>query len=1104
MIVMKHLLLNVVILLGSSLALQAAPIPDLFSTGIGSDGTLLGPSGEVDPHYELVESADADFPGPEAVSLNPGFPVPPWLAEGEESEFPESRWIAPRAPQNLGSSPGIYRYRTTFDLSGYDLETVTITGRWATDNGGLEILLNGEDLFISSNGFESWAEFEITEGFVDGENSLEFAVENAGEENNPTGVRVHIIEATGDLSAETPPSIVTAPQSRRFIAGDNVTLNVTATGSPPLTYEWKRNDDIVGDTPTLTLNSISLDQAGDYTVTVSNSAGDDTSEPAAITVLSAVPGLFGTGVDDEDNVLEDLAVDPHYTLLDNPDDDSTEAIVHDSQVFPIVDGPWLANSDTSQWIAPRGDSAEAAGGDYTYRLTFDLTGFDPATALLRGHWASDNGGVAILLNGTDLGLTNDAGFASLTNFQIVDAPFISGENTLDFVVNNLSVGPTGLRVDGLSGGAELGDDVKAPSFVVEPMSIVAFRGEDVILRSLADGTPPLTYAWKRGEEVVGSLPDLMLPAIQPEQGGDYLVEASNAQGMATSMTVTVTVLEPLPGLFDTGVDDEGDALDDLTPDPHYQLVADPNEEGLESIVLNSTVFPIVDGPWVPNKETSKWIGVQEDNNGPPGAYVYRLTFDLSAFDPENVFIEGGWASDDRGDPLILNGTPVDMRDPANFTTITPFRIDEGFVPGLNTLDFPVVNGGDAANPTGVKVEGLRGGGPTEDPNLIGPLETPFGQLDRPEPVVAMVTLRNSGRTEVLTITDARIIGDDAGRFTLGEVPATLPPNESVMIEITVDPQGATGNFSAALELTTNDPSTPVEQFDISAFIPVSPNLIARYPLNETGGDQLIDASGFGRHGTYNATQGNLTLGQDPLAEGFSAAFTEGAFAEAGVLPVFQDFSISLWYTGQDTGEAASLISRGDGQGDPFALVVSGSTLFWFSGGGDPALTLENAIDPGSEHHIVATTADNMTSIYIDGALAASGPSETFVDQTQNPLQFGAANGILGIDGRLDDIQIYNVPLSAAEVAGLFNDPGSLVGGDGGNGGDPSGDAPDLNIILMGNEVTLSWSSEADGPSLTTSTDLQNWSPVETAPEVDDGAFTVSQPLDRERYFRLEP
>jgi hypothetical protein len=174
--------------------------------------------------------------------------------------------------------------------------------------------------------------------------------------------------------------------------------------------------------------------------------------PAWGQVLQPIPGLFNTGVDDSGALLAGGAVDPHYSLMGGT------AFVADPNGEPF----WVANSLTSQWIAPSADQDPFTGdsfpaGTYTYRLTFDLGGFDPESALITGSWAADNSG-SILLNGAATGNLS-GGFAALVPFTISDG-FVAGTNTLDFAVLNDATPPgspnpnlTGLRVEGITGVA---------------------------------------------------------------------------------------------------------------------------------------------------------------------------------------------------------------------------------------------------------------------------------------------------------------------------------------------------------------------------------------------------------------------------------------------------------------------------------------------------------------------------------------------------------------------------------------------------------------------------------------------------------------------------
>lgn len=197
---------------------------------------------------------------------------------------------------------------------------------------------------------------------------------------------------------------------------------------------------------------------------------------AGATPAHAAPitGLFNTGVGPTGIPLGDNAADPHYALVAASGGfvsvfppAPTRTITADG--FPIP--PWLANSATSRWIVPGptdGD-ANAAVGNFIYRTTFDLTGLDPATASISGQWATDNQGLAILLNGAPTGNVNTSEFTTFTAFAI-NSGFASGLNTLDFVVSN-GGGPTGLRVQGITGTAE---PITGVAPVPEPATLAAF------------------------------------------------------------------------------------------------------------------------------------------------------------------------------------------------------------------------------------------------------------------------------------------------------------------------------------------------------------------------------------------------------------------------------------------------------------------------------------------------------------------------------------------------------------------------------------------------------------------------------------------------------
>ncbi len=702
------------IVLGCARLGHAASIPKLYNTGVNEDGTLLE-ANQIDPHYTLTASADPTYPGPEVRTLVAGFPVGPWLAEG-----PASRWIAPRAQQGTGNQEGDYTYKTTFDLTGFDPTKATITGKWAVDNTGVDILLNGVSLGLANGaGFGAFSDFSITEGFVAGTNTLEFQVNNAPSGINPTGFRAEL-RGTVELAGE-PPHILTSPVAQTVIAGDAVTLSVDADGTPPLSYEWKFNDQTIpGATDaTYVLDPITASQDGNYIVTVKNGSGQAIAS-ARVSVLDVVPGVFDTGVDSAAVVLADGSVDPHYKLVTNPDSGAEDSIVADSTVFPIVAGPWLAETEQSKWIGPLLDTTAAAGGDYVYRMILDLTGYDPTTVLVRGGWTSDNAGV-VRLNGILTGVVNSGNFDTLNPF-VLNSGFLSGTNLLEFTVNNASVGYTGLRVQGLRAGAhkKTGPPEEPPRLVSQPVGGVLLVAENFTLNVLADGTKPLSYEWSRdGQPLPGKTdPTLQLTAVTAADAGDYTVKFTNVAGSTNSAIATVVVLDRVAGVFGTGVDDTGAPLADGVVDTHYVLTQNATDPtSASAFVHDSTVFPIVTGPWLPNGNLSKWIApITDSSTASGGDYTYRTQFDLTGFDLATVVLQGGWATDNLGTDLKLNGISTGLINTVQFTGLTPFILNTGFQPGTNTLEFLVNNSDAVMGATGLRVENLRVGA---RPKVIG-------------------------------------------------------------------------------------------------------------------------------------------------------------------------------------------------------------------------------------------------------------------------------------------------------------------------------------------------------------------------------------------------
>jgi hypothetical protein len=402
-----------------------------------------------------------------------------------------------------------------------------------------------------------------------------------------------------DPSNGVAPQITLHPTGSIIATGSAYTLRVGAVGSATLNYEWKRGTTVVGtNSPLLNLSNVTLADTGKYTVTVSNGVNSVTSQAVTLLVLDHVPGVFGTGVNDLGEVLNNGDIDLHYTLTANPHDGTK----FDTWVQTNVPGAWLANSTTSKWIGPVANTASANGsldagegfGTYVYRTHIDLTGRNLSTVKIIGKWASDNNGLAIRVNGTATGISNvnatGGVFGALEPFVIdtANAPgLIAGVNNIDFVVNNAGDGLTGLRVDTLR-AVVIPAAGALPVMVVQPKGGTVIRNGTLTLKATAIGSGPLNYQWyKDGNLISGQTgTSLSILATSGAINGNYKVIVTNAAGDIESTTAAVMVANTVPVANNDGprITDENVPLE---LDIDFDLLSNDSDNNTDTLTLTA-------------------------------------------------------------------------------------------------------------------------------------------------------------------------------------------------------------------------------------------------------------------------------------------------------------------------------------------------------------------------------------------------------------------------------------------------------------------------------------------------------------------------------------
>ena len=109
-----------------------------------------------------------------------------------------------------------------------------------------------------------------------------------------TNVAGSVTSSVANLALNNAPSITSQPQNQTVSVGQDASFGVTATGTVPLTYQWRfYGSNVAGATASsYTRTNSQTSNAGPYTVVVSNSLGSVTSSVATLTVISSQPTII--------------------------------------------------------------------------------------------------------------------------------------------------------------------------------------------------------------------------------------------------------------------------------------------------------------------------------------------------------------------------------------------------------------------------------------------------------------------------------------------------------------------------------------------------------------------------------------------------------------------------------------------------------------------------------------------------------------------------------------------------------------------------------------------------------------------------------------------
>lgn len=382
------------------------------------------------------------------------------------------------------------------------------------------------------------------------------------------------------------------------LQGTNVTLAITAGGSAPLSYVWKRDGRVLSGAtgPTYSIPSFAATDIGQYQVQVSNTAGTASvgihllgvvQRPELATAVNApaqsffssgntlwgsqttitrdgsAAGASGKIAGRQGTLATTTVTGPgkitfSWRVSSERDNDTLDFLIDDIRVesisgevdwvtkdFPVSPGPHQL-----VWRYVK-DASLSKGDDRGYMDIFQYTPNGKTPPTITAQPLSE-----MVTEGSPAILTVIAGGPGPLRYQWQkDGVNIPGavSNTLEFAAARLTdEGRYSVLVRNEAGsiesaGARLTVTAAsvAPRIIAEPADVAATAGGPVTFRASATGSQPLLFQWRKGTDPLPGQTNaaLELKGVGLRDSGSYSVVVSNSAGSVTSRGAKLSVAE---------------------------------------------------------------------------------------------------------------------------------------------------------------------------------------------------------------------------------------------------------------------------------------------------------------------------------------------------------------------------------------------------------------------------------------------------------------------------------------------------------------------------------------------------------------------------------
>ncbi|MDB6093094.1 MAG: hypothetical protein JWM32_656 [Verrucomicrobia bacterium] len=350
------------------------------------------------------------------------------------------------------------------------------------------------------------------------------------------------------VTGTSAPTISAHPQSLAVLTGATANFSVTATGTAPLAYQWSKGGSPIAGAvaSSFSIPSAQLGDAGNYSVTVSNSAGAAISGTAVLTVT--VAAVAPTITTQPQGVAVLIGAGASFSVVVN----GTSPLTYQWRLNtnPIAG----ANSATYSIASPQLSDA----GSYTVTISNSAGTITSAAANLSVSAAPPSVvtqpvSISVLTGASATFSVVASGTAPLTYQWSKAGGAISGATGSSLVLSNVQASDAGNYTVTISnaGGSvtsapatlAVTASVIAPTISTQPHAVTVIAGSSASFSVLAGGTSPFTYQWSRNSAPINGATSatFAIASAQPADAGNYAVTVSNSAGSAISANALLTV-----------------------------------------------------------------------------------------------------------------------------------------------------------------------------------------------------------------------------------------------------------------------------------------------------------------------------------------------------------------------------------------------------------------------------------------------------------------------------------------------------------------------------------------------------------------------------------